>query len=69
MFAPLGEAAKVFETYPITFNAHNCMILLKTFLNNDGLRAFWKPITLSTDGIGKTFVSAMEAYNYPFFGV
>ena len=69
MFGPLGDAAKVFEQNSITYNSHGSMILLKTFINNDGLRNFWKPISLSTDHLGLTFVSAMEALNYPFFGV
>ena len=40
-----------------------------TFENNKAIKDFYRPLSTSVDIYGKTYVSTMEAYKYPFYGV
>jgi len=69
LFEPLGELAHTFETYGMTMNHHTWGISPSTFETDKGLGSMFKVTSVSYDEKGQQFVSSMEAYNYPFFGV
>jgi gamma-glutamyl hydrolase len=46
---------------------HRWSITLKTYLETDGIRTFWRLISTSFTGDGVEFVSTVEAYDYPYF--
>lgn len=48
---------------------HSYGISPERFQSDAGLNAFWNVLSVNKDKYGETFVSAMEAKNYPFFGL
>ncbi len=46
---------------------HTWSITLKTYLETEGIRSFWKLISTSFTADGVEFVSTVEAYDYPYF--
>lgn len=50
------------------FFNHKLGVSNETFLENENLMNFYKPLTYNHDKNGKCFVSSIEAYSYPFYG-
>jgi len=50
------------------FFNHKLGVANETFFENENLMTFFKPLTYNHDKNGKTFVSSIEAYKYPFYG-
>lgn len=50
------------------FFNHKLGVANETFFENENLISFFKPLTYNHDKNGKTFVSSIEAYKYPFYG-
>ena len=55
----------------ITFNSHSHCLLLDEYGRNTALNSFFQVLStnVATASGGEVFVSTMEAYNYPFYGV
>ena len=55
----------------ITFNSHSHGLLLSEYDRNTALNSFFRVLStnVATASGGEVFVSTMEAYNYPFYGV
>jgi hypothetical protein len=69
MFSPLEDDAHIYEELSITYNHHSWGVSLDKFKTDEGLGKMFRPTSISYDNNGKPFVSSMEAFNYPFFGV
>ena len=69
MFSPLEDDAHIYEELAITYNHHSWGVSLDKFKTDEGLGNMFRPTSISYDNNGKAFVSSMEAFNYPFFGV
>ena len=69
MFDKLGTEAYIFEEEAMTFHTHHNGVGYDSFQTNQGLGSMYWPTSISHSILtGSTFVSTMEAYNYPFFG-
>ena len=55
----------------ITFNSHSHGLLLSEYDRNTALNSFFRVLStnVATASGGEVFVSTMEAYNYPFYGL
>jgi len=69
LFEPLGDHAETFATYGMTANHHTWGISPSKFTEDKGLGDTFRITAVSYDEDGEAFVAAMEAYDYPFFGV
>lgn len=65
----LGVQAYNFEKYNLTYNSHSDGVGIDTFTSNKALAAFYRPLSTAIDKTGKIYVSSMEAFKYPFYGV
>ncbi|KAM7390147.1 hypothetical protein PAMA_008359 [Pampus argenteus] len=62
------ELMTALASEPLTENSHKWSMAMETFNTNNELNNFYKVLSTNTDG--KTeFVSTMEAYDYPIYGV
>ena len=80
-FVGKGKSAKIFSmlntlqldtlgTQNITYNNHNDMLTWEQFYNNQYLPSFFEVLGYSYSSDGKyEFISAMQAKDYPFYGV
>ncbi|KAF0683467.1 Aste57867_24501 [Aphanomyces stellatus] len=59
----------VLETRPVSFNYHQWAILQEHFYQTDALASFFRPVATSVDRSGQTYIAAMEAMEYPIYGV
>ncbi|KAM3680877.1 gamma-glutamyl hydrolase isoform 2-T2 [Ammospiza maritima maritima] len=55
-------------TEPLTSNFHVWSLSMENFTNNEKLRNFYKVLTTNTDDEVE-FISTMEAYKYPIYGM
>ncbi|XP_005042227.1 PREDICTED: gamma-glutamyl hydrolase [Ficedula albicollis] len=55
-------------TEPLTSNFHVWSLSMQNFTNNEKLRNFYNVLTTNTDGEVE-FISTMEAYKYPIYGM
>jgi hypothetical protein len=69
MFSDLGGLNFLLANFNLTYNHHHDGVTPDKFVDDAGLKAMFKPTTLSYDNNGKVFVASMEAYKYPFYGV
>ncbi|XP_007168627.1 gamma-glutamyl hydrolase [Balaenoptera acutorostrata] len=53
---------------PLTANFHKWSLSVKNFTMNEKLKAFFNILTTNTDGYTE-FISTMEGYQYPVYGV
>ncbi|KAF6099379.1 gamma-glutamyl hydrolase [Phyllostomus discolor] len=53
---------------PLTANFHNWSLSMKNFTRNEKLKEFFHVLTTNTDGTIE-FISTMEGYKYPVYGV
>ena len=60
---------KKLETEPCTMNNHKMGITPYKFKQHKGISDFYKIVSINHDRKGRPFVSTMEAYHYPFYGV
>lgn len=79
IFTPGSHNSRMFKRFPkdliqsleeenMTSNFHILSLSLQNYNSNAKLKNFYRVLTTSSDG--KTeFVSTMEAYRYPFYGV
>ena len=72
MFAGMGPDAWLLNEYNVTYNSHHWSLDPYKFQIDMGLRAFFKPTSISYMPDGRKFVASMEttglnAY-YPFYG-
>ncbi|CAK4082840.1 unnamed protein product [Aphanomyces euteiches] len=56
-------------TTPFTANFHFLGILEKHFDDTALLKSFYKKLATSEDKQGQTYVAAIEAFDYPIYGV
>uniref|UniRef100_L7M012 folate gamma-glutamyl hydrolase n=1 Tax=Rhipicephalus pulchellus TaxID=72859 RepID=L7M012_RHIPC len=59
---------KALRTRPITYNSHGKCLTPQNF-TAFGLDNFFRLTSTNVDANGVTFISSMEAYSYPFYGV
>ncbi|KAM9308587.1 gamma-glutamyl hydrolase [Gastrophryne carolinensis] len=59
---------KALSSFPITANFHHWSLSMQNFTGNEKLRKFYKVLSTNADG-SLEYVSTMEAYHYPFYGV
>ncbi|XP_072267229.1 gamma-glutamyl hydrolase isoform X2 [Pyxicephalus adspersus] len=59
---------KSLATLPISANFHHWSLSMQNFTANEKLRKFYNVLSTNSDGILE-FVSTMEAYEYPIYGV
>ncbi|RHY33146.1 hypothetical protein DYB32_001815 [Aphanomyces invadans] len=64
-FSPVFDLLK---TAPLTDNFHNFGIFDHHFAATDLLSSFYNPVATSVDRQGRTYISVIEAYKYPFYG-
>ncbi|XP_075272191.1 gamma-glutamyl hydrolase isoform X2 [Opisthocomus hoazin] len=57
-----------FATEPLTSNFHMWSLSMENFTKNEKLRNFYNVLTTNTDDQVE-FISTMEAYKYPIYGV
>ncbi|NP_001192053.1 gamma-glutamyl hydrolase-like precursor [Acyrthosiphon pisum] len=62
------DIRNILLTEPVTANHHKNCITKKNFTSME-LDNFWNPITLNKDENNLTFISTVEAKNYPFVGL
>uniref|UniRef100_A0A8C3PN03 folate gamma-glutamyl hydrolase n=1 Tax=Calidris pygmaea TaxID=425635 RepID=A0A8C3PN03_9CHAR len=63
-----GDVLHAFATEPLTSNFHKWSLSMENFTKNEKLRNFYNVLTTNTDGEVE-FISTMEAYEYPIYGV
>jgi gamma-glutamyl hydrolase len=67
LFADMpGELFGALANENVAYNAHSNGIRPETFFSNSNLTKFWKVLSTSRDMMNKSFVSTVEAKNYPF---
>lgn len=59
---------KVMRNNAVTINYHQWCITQQNYTSS-GLNRFFKTLSLSKDSRGLTYISSVEARNYPFYGV
>ncbi|ETV80609.1 hypothetical protein H257_06133 [Aphanomyces astaci] len=64
-FSPVFD---VLEAAPLTDNFHDFGIFDTHFAATESLTSFYNPVATSVDRQGRTYVSVIEAYQYPFYG-
>ncbi|EGC36406.1 hypothetical protein DICPUDRAFT_31892 [Dictyostelium purpureum] len=69
----LGNApSEIFEalaTQPITMNNHQFGLSPQTFSDTSAINTFFNVLSTNVDRDGNTFISTIEAKNYPIYGV
>ncbi|XP_061412472.1 gamma-glutamyl hydrolase-like [Lethenteron reissneri] len=63
------EVMHALKTKPITANFHHWSLSTKNFTANEKLKSFYRVISVNTDSTGVEFISTMEAFKYPVYGV
>lgn len=63
-----ADLLQALATEPLTTNIHNFSLTMKTYEELESLNTFYRVLTTNTYN-GTTFISTMEAYEYPFYGV
>lgn len=63
------EILKILETENVTMNNHHYGIWTDHFKATESLSSFFNPLSLNKDRTGMEFISTMEAFNYPIYGV
>lgn len=63
-----ADSLHALATEPLTTNIHNYSVTMQTYEELESLNTFYQVLTTNTYK-GKTFISTMEAYKYPFYGV
>eukprot|EP00794_Sanderia_malayensis_P000352 gene352-985_t len=64
-----AELMDAYEKLPITYNNHCKCVTVEKFTSCSKLVEEYHIISCNVDRINKKFVSAVEARNYPFYGV
>lgn len=64
-----SELKNILSTQSVTPNYHAYALALKTYENSKELRDFYSVTSTNTDTRGLEYVSSMEAYDYPFYGI
>lgn len=54
---------------PVTLNNHHAGITTTTFSNNSKLKSFYRLMSTNFDRVGKQFISTIESFKYPIYGV
>ncbi|XP_074997875.1 gamma-glutamyl hydrolase isoform X3 [Calonectris borealis] len=62
------DVLHAFATEPLTSNFHKWSLSMENFTRNEKLRNFYNVLTTNTDDEVE-FISTMEAYKYPIYGV
>ncbi|XP_002740734.1 gamma-glutamyl hydrolase-like [Saccoglossus kowalevskii] len=60
---------KIMANKAVSFNYHETSLTIKNYTKDEKLTKFFRILTTSLDENGMEFVSTMEAYRYPFYGV
>jgi len=60
---------KALRTEDITYNSHHFGITRETYKKYPNLENFFKVLSVNIDIYGKEFISTIEAYKYPIYGV
>ncbi|KAM5281064.1 gamma-glutamyl hydrolase [Ctenodactylus gundi] len=63
-----AELLQALAEEPLTANFHKWSLSMKNFTMNEKLKQFFNVLTTSTDG-NIEFISSMEGYKYPVYGV
>ncbi|CAL8296187.1 gamma-glutamyl hydrolase [Gadus morhua] len=64
-----SEVMTALSREPLTGNFHKFGITNETFAGNEKLHTFYTVLSTNVAENGATFISTMEAKNYPFYGV
>ncbi|CAM9775612.1 unnamed protein product [Lampetra planeri] len=65
----MPEVVRAMAEEPISANVHYKSLSVKNFTANEKLRNFYWVLSTNVDEKGLQFISTMEAYEYPFYGV
>ncbi|XP_072307372.1 gamma-glutamyl hydrolase [Eucyclogobius newberryi] len=63
------DALDALATEPLMVNIHKYSVTLENYMKLENLNTFYRVLTTNTSDEGEVFISTMEAYNYPFYGV
>jgi gamma-glutamyl hydrolase len=63
------EAFKILSTENVTYNSHHYGVAPTEFVGPTKLGQFYSVLSLNDDRAGLTFVSTIEARNYPIYGL
>lgn len=64
-----ADAIRILERERVTANFHTNCVTPKKHRRNSKLRNFYRILSTNTDKKGIEFVSSMEAYDYPIYGL
>lgn len=64
-----GSLYTILETENVTLNNHHYGIYPSHFMNTPALSSFFSVLSTNKDRKGTEFVSSIEAFNYPIYGV
>jgi gamma-glutamyl hydrolase len=64
-----ADIIKILKTENVTMNNHHYGIYTDHFLSTESLSSFFHLLSTNDDKQGVEFVSTMEAYKYPIYGV
>lgn len=64
-----AKIMKILSTENVTENLHHDGIPPASFLNTSSLTSFYQILSTNKDRNGKEFISSMEAFHYPIYGV
>lgn len=65
----LDEIITYLKTKDVTYNHHHYGLTTETYSRDKNLNKFYSCLSTNRGKKGKQFVSTIEAYNYPIFGV
>ena len=69
LFSKAGEQIlHILRNEDVTMNVHHYGIYPEHFKNNSVINGFYRLLSINQDRLGVSFVSTMEAYNYPIYG-
>ncbi|XP_055086240.1 gamma-glutamyl hydrolase-like [Periophthalmus magnuspinnatus] len=79
-FTKEAKESRMFKSFPkdtlhtlatesVTINSHKYSLTMDTYRKSESLNTFYRVLTTNTTDNGKMFISTMEAYKYPFYGV
>jgi len=63
------EIIEILTQQPVTLNNHQWGLTPESYASNQYLTSLFRPISTNFDKEGKEFLSTLEAYNYPIYGI
>jgi len=64
-----SDIINILQKEKVTLNNHKYGVVPASFNENQLLASFFKTLSWNTDSTGKTFISTMEGFKYPFYAL